>query len=435
LSDWQRFAASRFRWYHLLALSQGIVAVITGLDVLIPFVLAIGCPPAVTPLLGILPLAGGMAPLVLPALLTRTDGNLRWLTLMLSAVNETRGLLMALLVVLLAAGALPAPVVLVAIIAITGTSGVLGSMVSANLLSWHSAVLTESDRRLVVPRLMSISLAIGAMLLLPTALLMDALVHQFGLVVYAVPFGVAGLFGVIELLVQWHLPPPGRVRVPPSALSAEAHRTPAFNQFLSSSLVNALGMGIAPYLSVYAIAVLGMTPGFTMAVAAIGMLTQLITSALASARLTRGSSSQMLRFSFAIRAGAMAAPMLALPGVAFAPLLLVLSSMLGAIGFVSGTLAANERLFRLINGPAVLRQYGRYAATTAGAMTFGQLVSGGALAVGSAFGYPVYAGLYAASTGLRIVATRMAAPNRLPAGRSAPATADLAGALPAVETG
>jgi hypothetical protein len=142
----------------------------------------------------------------------------------------------------------------------------------------------------------------------------------------------------------------------------------------------------------------------------------------------------VLRFSFAVRATAMAAPLLALPGLVFAPLLLIVSAMLGAIGFISGTLAANERLFRLINGPAVLRQYGRYTAATAGAMTLGQLVSGGALAVGGAFGYPVYAALYAASTGLRVVATRMASPRRLAVGPAPAHGIDVAGGLPAPAT-
>lgn len=431
MADWRRFGAGRFRWYHLLALSQGIVGVMTGFDVIIPFALAIGCPPAVTPLLGMLPLAGGMAPLLLPALLERSNGNLRWLTIGLSAIGETRGLLLALLVVLLASGALSPTMVLLAVIVVIGMGGMLGSMVGTNLLSWHSAVLSEPDRRLVVPRLMSISLAIGALLLLPTALMMDALVHAFGLIVYAVPFGLAGLLGLVEIVVQWKLPRPGRVRVPPSALSGEATRSPALAQFVRSSFVNAVGMGIAPYLSVYAIAVLGLTPGFTMAVGAIGMLTQVVTSAVAGSRLTRGSSSQMLRFSFAVRAGAMAAPLLALPGLVFAPLLLIASAMLGAIGYISGTLAANERLFRLINGPAVLRQYGRYSASQAGAMTVGQLISGAVLAGGGALGYPVYGALYAASTGLRVVATRMATPQRL---APAPLTAvalDGAAAVPA----
>src|SRR6187549_2782572 len=165
VDDWQRFGAGRFRWYHLLALSQGIVSVMTGFDVLIPFALAIGCPPALTPLLGMLSLAGGMAPLLLPNLLRRADGNLRLLTMVLSTMGETRGLLLMVLVILLAAGVVGTLPVMAFVIFIAGLSGVLGSMVSTNLLSWHSAVLPETERRLVVPRLMSISLAIGALLL------------------------------------------------------------------------------------------------------------------------------------------------------------------------------------------------------------------------------------------------------------------------------
>jgi hypothetical protein len=424
--DWRRFGAGRFRWYHLLALSQGIVAVMTGFDVLIPFALAIGCPPALTPLLGMLSLAGGMAPLLLPSLLKRANGNLRLLTMVLSTMGETRGLLLMVLVILLAAGVIGTLPVMAFVIFIAGLSGVLGSMVSTNLLSWHSAVLPEPERRLVVPRLMSISLAIGALLLLPTALLMDGLVAQFGLIVYAVPFGIAGAFGLVEIFVQSRLPRPGRVRVPESALSSDAPAPPQMGAFVRSSVINAVGMGIAPYTSVYAIVILGLTPGFTMAMGAVSLLTQVVASAWAGGRLTRGSSSRMLRSSFSIRALAMALPLLALPGLIVAPLLLMASVVLGAIGFVNGTLAANERLFRMINGPAVLRQYGRFTAATAGAMTAGQLVSMVALAAGGPFGYASYAGLYGASTGLRLLAHRVAAPRPDLAGAGMPEAAAVA---------
>ena len=328
MEDWQRFGAGRFRWYHLLALSQGIVAVMTGFDVLIPFALAIGFPPALTPLLGMLSLAGGMAPLLLPNLLKRADGNLRLLTIALSALGETRGVFLALLVILLAAGSLTALPVMLFVVVIVGMSGVLSSMVSTNLLSWHSAVLPEHERRLVVPRLMSISLAVGALLLLPTALLMDSLVERFGLIIYAVPFGIAGAFGVVEIFVQSRLPRPGRVRVPESALTADAPPPPGMSAFVRSSVVNAVGMGIAPYTSVYAIVVLGLTPGFTMGMGAISLLTQVAASAWAGSRLTRGSSTRMLRSSFGIRALAMALPIVALPGLLIAPALLIASVML-----------------------------------------------------------------------------------------------------------
>ena len=82
VQDWQRFAAPRFRTYHYLAMAQGVVGVLAGFDVVIPFALAIGTPPFVAVLLGVLPLAGGMAQLLVPRLLDRTDGNLRGLTIL-----------------------------------------------------------------------------------------------------------------------------------------------------------------------------------------------------------------------------------------------------------------------------------------------------------------------------------------------------------------
>ena len=56
--------------------------------------------------------------------------------------------------------------------------------------------------------------------------------------------------------------------------------------------------------------------------------------------------------------------------------------MLGAVGFASGSLAANERLFRLIRGPAVIRHHARYLARTSGAMTVGQLGGAAVIAAG-----------------------------------------------------
>jgi hypothetical protein len=104
----------------------------------------------------------------------------------------------------------------------------------------------------------------------------------------------------------------------------------------------------------------------------------------------------------------MAAPLLAIPGASFAPVFLIASSMLGAIGFAFGSLAANEKLFRLISGPAVLRQHARYLGRTSGAMTAAQFVSAGVIAVAGPLGYPAFAFLYAGSSVLRMAAFRSA---------------------------
>ncbi|MEO6349725.1 MAG: hypothetical protein ABIP53_03655, partial [Candidatus Limnocylindrales bacterium] len=357
LADWRRFGDPSFRVYHYLALCQGVVGVLAGFDVIIPFALAIGCTPALAVLLGVLPLAGGMAQLAMPRLLDRTNGNLRGLTVLTAAISEPRGLYFAFLALLVASGLVAGVLGVLILAALVALTSVLSSVVGSNLLSWYSAVLPEDQRRLVVPRMFAVSLAIGALLLLPMALLLDRLSHTFGVMAYALPFVVSGVLGIGEILVLRRLAHPGRVVVPPSAVEGEPDPStaPDFARFLRVTAINALGMGFAPSMSVFIISVLGLSAGFSMTVGAIGILTMVVAAAVAGAHLTSGSSQSMLRHSFWIRAGAMALPLFALPGTVTAPLFLIGSIMLGSIGFASGQLAANERLFRLIRGPAVVR--------------------------------------------------------------------------------
>jgi hypothetical protein len=408
IDGWRRFGDPRFRIYHYLALAQGVVGVLAGFDVVIPWALAMGCPPFAAVLLGVLPLAGGMAQLVVPRLLDRTGGNLRGLTILIAAVGEPRGLYLATLAALYAAGLVSGPFALVALAVLIGVTSLLSSITNANLLSWHSAVLPDPDRRLVVPRLMAVSLAIGALLLLPMAALLDSLVHVVGMYAYALPLIVSGALGVAEIYVLSRLRHPGVVIVPPRDVTAEVEPAPELNRFLRSTAINALGMGITPALSVLIISVLGMSAGFSMMVGAVGTLTMVVAAAIYGDRLARGSSSRMLRRSFAIRAAAMTAPLLVLPLPALAPVLVMATSMLGAIGFAGGQLAGNERLFRLSSGPAVVGHYARYLARTSGAMTFGQLVGAAVIAVSGPV-LPAFAGLYAASALIRVVAYRAGA--------------------------
>ena len=411
VDGWRRFGDPRFRTYHYLALAQGVVGVLAGFDVVIPWALAMGCPPFAAVLLGVLPLAGGMAQLVVPRLLDRTGGNLRGLTILIAALGEPRGLYLAALAALYAAGWVSGPVALVVLAVLIGVTSLLSSITNANLLSWHSAVLPDQDRRLVVPRLMAVSLAIGALLLLPVAALLDSLVHVVGTYAYALPFIVSGALGLAEIYVLLRLRHPGVVIVPPRDLTAEVEPAPELDRFLRSTAINALGMGITPALSVLIISVLGMSAGFSMMVGAVGTLTMVVAAAIYGDRLARGSSSRMLRRSFAIRAAAMTAPLLVLPLPVLAPVFVMATSMLGAIGFAGGQLAGNERLFRLSSGPAVVGHYARYLARTSGAMTFGQLVGAGVIAVAGPV-LPAFAGLYAASALIRVVAYRAGAESR-----------------------
>jgi hypothetical protein len=407
IDGWRRFGDPRFRTYHYLALAQGVVGVLAGFDVVIPWALAMGCPPFAAILLGVLPLAGPMSQLVVPRLLDRTGGNLRGLTILISAIGEPRGLYFAVLAALYAAGIISGPVALVTLSVLIAMTSVLSSITGANLLSWHSAVLPDQDRRLVVPRLMAVSLGIGDLLLLPMAALLDTLVQHIGLYAYALPFVVSGVFSLAEIWVLFQLRHPGVVIVPPRALAAESEPTPELNLFMRSSMINALGMGVTPALSVFIISVLGYSAGFSIMVGAIGTLTMVAAAAIYGDRLSRGSSSRMLRRSFGIRVMAMIAPLLVLPLPAFAPVFVIASSMLGAVGFASGTLAANERLYRLVHGPSVIRHHARYLARTSGAMTLGQLAGAGVIGVAGAV-FPAFAVLYATSATIRIVAWRSA---------------------------
>jgi len=410
IGDWRRFGDSRFRTYHYLAVAQGVVAVLASFDVIIPFALSIGCPPFLAVLLGAIPLVGGVAQLIVPRLLDRTNGNLRGVTLFIALISEPRGLWLAGLAALIASGAVTGAAALVVLIAIIALTSILTSIVGANLLAWHSAVLPEPDRRLVVPRLLAVSLSIGALLLLPLAAVLDGLVHAFGPLAYALPFTISGTFGLIEIYVLRRLRHPGRVIVPPRATASPAETSPELRRFLRVSTINATGMGLGPSMSVFMISVLGMTAGFSVMVSSIGTLTQVVAAVIAGTRLERGSSSRLLRSSFGIRALAMTAPLFVLPAPALAPVFLISSSMLGAVGFVFGSLAANEKMFRLISGPAVIRQHARYLAWTSGAMTGGQVASAAVIAVAGPFGYPAFGLLYTGSALLRVVAYRQAAP-------------------------
>ena len=432
VTDWRRFGAPDFRVFHYLALCQGVVGVLAGFDVIIPFALAVGVPPFAAVLLGILPLAGGMAQLVMPRLLDRTDGNLRGLTLLGAAIAEPNGLYFALLAVLVSLGALHGPLVIVLLALLVGVSSLLRSMVGSNLLAWYSAVLPEPERRLVVPRMMALSLGIGALFLLPMAMVLDRLVDAVGILAYALPFTVSGVLGVVEIVVLRRMRHPGRVIVPPAATNApdttdgtavaqDPGAKPEFRAFLRVSALNALGMGFAPSMSVFIISILGLSAGFSMTVGAIGTLTMVVAAAFFGARLTRGSSQSMLRHSFWMRAAAMSLPLLALPGTMWAPYLMIATAMLASAGFAAGQLSSNERLFRLIQGPAVVRQHARYLARTSGAMTAGQMIGAGILAVAMPLGYPAFAILYATSSTLRVLAFRLSRPAAVPQPQELPA--------------
>ena len=66
-----------------------------------------------------------------------------------------------------------------------------------------------------------------------------------------------------------------------------------------------LASGLAPFLSVYAIAVLRTGPGFAIAISATSSAALVLSSIYVSSYLVRGSASRLLRRSMLLRGGAL----------------------------------------------------------------------------------------------------------------------------------
>jgi hypothetical protein len=300
-------------------------------------------------------------------------------------------------------------------------AGAATTIGGANLLAWYGAILPDPERRFVAPRVMGVNLGLGAFLLLPVALLVQAAQPTIGVLVYAIVFVVAGFAGVAELLVVRRLPKPGRVLVaepraieaptggppglpapsPPGlpAPSPPAPRPPAtreLDRFLRSITLAAFGAGFGPYLSIYAISVLGLSPAFAILLAALSSGASLISATIVGGLLGRGSSSRTLRLSFLMRGGSMILGLLAFPQNPLAWLVLCVVAILASAGAAAGTLSSNERLMRLAPGPDLIHAQGRFVAGTAVGITTGQVANGVILAV-LPLGYPTFAILFAVS--------------------------------------
>ncbi len=233
---------------------------------------------------------------------------------------------------------------------------------------------------------MGVNLGLGAFLLLPVALLVQVAQPTIGVLVYAIVFVVAGVAGVAELLVVRRLPKPGRVLVAePRKIEATTGATttgsptvgaatplptqlpPAreLDRFLRSITLAAFGAGFGPYLSIYAISVLGLPPAFAILLAALASAASLVSATIVGGLLGRGSSSRTLRLSFLMRGGSMILGLLAFPQNPLAWLVLCVVAILASAGAAAGTLSSNERLMRLAPGPDLIQAQGRFVAGTA----------------------------------------------------------------------
>jgi hypothetical protein len=252
---------------------------------------------------------------------------------------------------------------------------------------------------------MGITQGLGAVLLLPVALLVQAGLGAIGLLVYAIIFAIAGVFGIAELAVLRRLQHPGRVRV--AARGQAPPRSPETNRFIRAVAIAAFGAGMGPYLSIYSISVLGLSAGFAVLLSAISSAAALAAATVVGGWLNRGSASRTLRLSFVLRGGSMIIGLFAFPGNPVAWLVLFVVAAMASAGASAATLAANERLLRLTQGVDLIGAQGAFVAESAAGLTVGQTTSGLLLAI-LPLGYPAFALLFTVSGFTRLVlATRV----------------------------
>jgi hypothetical protein len=402
VADWRAFAARQYRLFRLIAVAQGFIGSLTGPAILIPLLLALGAHPALATALAVLPAAGTMSQRWLPAWLDRTDGNLRGIVVTVATTRDSTRPRGSPIVALAAAGWLPDGVAIGLIGVAAGLLGALGAIAFSLQQSWYQIILPEEQRRLVAPRLGGISLGIGSVVLLPIAMLIDDLVAGIGLWAYVGPLLVAGIAGLVPVVVLRRLPPPGRIRVPRSTSWADDAnaRLRRHGNVMTLALLSA---GLSPFLSVYAMAVLGTGAGFAIALSAISSGTLVLSSLYVSSHLRGGSSSRLLRNSFVLRAAALFLGLAAHPANPLAPAVLVVIAVLLAMGDTAGQLSANERLMRLATGPDVLAFQSHFVVRTVGAYTGGIAASSLIMLLG---GYPAFAILFVAAGLGRVAAAR-----------------------------
>ncbi|MGH2429810.1 MAG: hypothetical protein ACRDGV_13190 [Candidatus Limnocylindria bacterium] len=418
ITDWRTFAGRRYRPFRSLAVAQGFIGALTGPAITIPLLLALGAHPALATALAVLPIVGTMTQRWIPRLLDRTDGNLRGVVVLLATIGEPRGLLLAGIVALTAAGWLPSWAAIGLVAIVVGMLGSLGAVAYSLLQAWYQIILPDDERRLVAPRLGGIALGIGSVVLLPIALTIDGLIDGIGLWAFVVPLAIAGIAGMVPLVVLRRLPSPGRIRVPRRTPwgAAEQVRLHKLGNVLTLAL---LAAGLSPFLSVYSMVVLGTGAGFAIVISAVSSATLVLSSVLVSSHLRGGSSSRLLRSSFMLRGAALLLGLAAHPANPAAPFVLLLVAILLAIGDTAGQLSANERLLRLATGPGVIAFQSHFVVRNVGAYASGILVGSFVMLLG---GYLAFAILFVTAGSVRFAAARateLSAHAEQPAERSA----------------
>ena len=400
---WRSFASARYRPFQAIAVGQAFTGSYASDALFVPLLLRLGAPAALVVAVGAAPVGGAALQAFAPQILRRMQGNLRGLTLAL-ALAEIRGFVLAAIVAAVASGIVGQleGIVLISItVAIGQTAGVLSG---SNISLWTAVVLPDTERRLVGPRMGALTMALSTVLLLPAGFVLDAGTRAIGLWAYAAFFVVSGFASMLTPFAVSRLPRPGRVLVARET-AAGTEAPPGFRRFMDVSVIASFGQGLLPALSLYALSVLGTTPGFAVALSGVGAAGALAGSLAAGSFLFRGSSSRVLRASFLLRAVAAVCCAAAFPANPLAPVLLLVGSALFNGGGNAGVLATNERLFRLVPTQARVQYQSRFVGRTASAAGAGAVVCAATLALAPPVVWAAYTALYAGSAISRSIAT------------------------------
>jgi hypothetical protein len=400
---WRTFASAHYRPFQAIAVGQAFTGSYASDALFVPLLLRLGAPAALVVAVGAAPVGGAALQAFAPQILRRFEGNLRGLTLALT-LAEVRGFVLAAIVAGVAAGIVDhlAGIVLIsATVAIGQTAGVLSG---SNISLWTAVVLPDAERRLVGPRMGALTMALSTVLLLPAGFVLDAGTQAIGLWIYAAFFLVSGVASMLTPFAVTRLPRPGRVLVARETPGA-TEVPPGFRRFRDVSVIASFGQGLLPALSLYALSVLGMSPGFAVALSGVGAAGALAGSLAAGSFLFRGSSSRVLRASFLLRAVAAVSCAAAIPANPIAPALLLIGAALFNGGGNAGVLATNERLYRLVPTQARVRFQSRFVGATAAAAGAGAAVCAITLALAPPVAWAAYTALYAGSAISRTIAT------------------------------
>jgi hypothetical protein len=400
---WRAFSSSRYRPFQAIAVGQAFTASYASDALFVPLLLRLGAPAALVVVVGAAPVGGTALQALAPQILRRLGGNLRGLTQGL-ALAELRGFILAAIVAGVAAG-IVGDVSGIALVSITVALGQTAGVLSAsNITLWTAVVLPDAERRLVGPRMGALTMALSTVLLLPAGVVLDAGTRAIGLWAYVAFYVVGGVASLLTPLAVARLPRPGRVLVAREAPGG-TEVPPGFRRFNEASVVAAVGMGLLPALSLYALNVLGMSAGFAVALSGVGAAGSLAGSLAAGSFLFGGSSSRVLRASFLVRAAAGVCCAAAVPANPLAPAFLLVGSALFNGGGNAGVLATNERLYRLVPAQARVHYQSRFVGATAAAAGAGAGIAAVTLALAPPAAWAVYTALYAGSAISRLIAT------------------------------